>query len=82
VTDCFGRMLELERAVGLRQLYFGAGHWHADFLSGRTTGSGRVLVATNGCFGDVEPEGSRLERRAALEKPDGRVWVGSVSSPP
>ena len=39
--------------------------------------SGRVLVATNGCFGDVEPERSGSERRAASEKLDGQVWVGS-----
>ena len=41
---------------------------------------GRVLVATNGCFGDVEPESSGSERRAASEKPDGQEWV--ESSPP
>jgi len=33
------------------------------------------LVATNGRFGGVEPERIRPERRTALEKPDGRVWV-------
>lgn len=37
---------------------------------------GRVPVATNGCFKDAEPERRRSERWAALEKPDGRVWVG------
>jgi hypothetical protein len=43
--------------------------------AGRPTGSGRVRVATNGCFGDVEPERSGSERRAALWKRDRRVWV-------
>jgi hypothetical protein len=34
-----------------------------------TTASGRELISTNDCFGDVEPERSRLERRPAFEKP-------------
>lgn len=39
------------------------------------TGIGRELISTNGCFGDVEPEKSRSERRAALGKPEGPLWV-------
>ena len=38
--------------------------------------TGRVPVATNDCFVDVELEIGRSEPRAALEKTDGRVWVG------
>ena len=41
-------------------------------------GIGRVLVATNGCFGDAESERSGSERRAALEKLERPVWVYSV----
>jgi len=37
--------------------------------------SGRVPVATNGCFAGAEPKRGRSEHRAALEKADGRVWV-------
>ena len=40
------------------------------------SGVGREPVATNGCFGDVETEKRRSERRAALEKPEGLQWVG------
>jgi hypothetical protein len=39
--------------------------------------SGRELISTNDCFGDVEPERSRLERRPAFEKPEGLLRVGS-----
>lgn len=49
------------------------GHLLADWMSA----TGRVLVATNGCFGDVEPERSGSGRRAASEKPDGQVWAES-----
>ena len=41
----------------------------------RMAACGRVPVATNGCFVDAELERGRSERRAALQKPDGRVWV-------
>ena len=40
-----------------------------------TTASGREPVATNGCFGDVETGRRRSEHRAALEKPEGPLWV-------
>ncbi len=49
-------------------------------LKPRTTASGRNLVATNGSFEDVEPVRTRSERRAVLERPEGRLWVGSGSS--
>ena len=51
------------------------------------TASGRELISTNGCFGDVEPEKSRSERRAALGKPEGplwvayRYWLAAINSP-
>ena len=44
--------------------------------------TGRVPVATNDCFVDVELERGRSEPRAALEKTDGRVWVESDPSDP
>lgn len=34
----------------------------------------------SGCFADTEPERGRSGRRAASEKPDGLVWVGSDPS--
>jgi len=34
----------------------------------------------NDCFGDVEPKESQSERKAALERPEVPLWVGSGSS--
>lgn len=41
---------------------------------------GRRPEITNGCFVDANHETGEPEPRAALEKPDGRIWVGSASS--
>ena len=44
------------------------------------TGCGRLPVATNGCSPDAKRDQDTVERKAALEKHDGRVWVGSATS--
>jgi len=40
-------------------------------------GDGRLPQITNGCFVEAKREKAGAERGAALEKPDGRVWVDS-----
>jgi hypothetical protein len=41
---------------------------------------GRLLEIANGCFVQAKHEYPLAERRAALEKLDGRVWVESTNS--
>ena len=41
---------------------------------------GRLLEIANGCFVEAKHENPLAERRAALEKLDGRVWVGTSPS--
>jgi len=50
--------------------------------SARATGSGRLLEITNGYFVDAKREEAEAERRAALEKPDGRLRVDSTPPRP
>jgi len=42
----------------------------------RTPASGRPLEVTNGSFTDAKRKHARAERWSAMEKHDGRVWVG------
>jgi len=39
------------------------------------TSHGRLPEIANGCFVDAKHEKAGAERLAAMEKPDGRVWV-------
>jgi hypothetical protein len=49
----------------------------ADRRHRRMTLDGRVRVAMNDCFADAQPPSGRSGHRAALEKLDLPVWVGS-----
>jgi hypothetical protein len=46
----------------------------------RPTAPGRELKSTNGCLEDVETGRRWSQRRAALERTEGPLWVGSGSS--
>ena len=49
-------------------------------LPAQEAAHGRVQLAGNGCFLDAKREEPGFDRRAALEKVEGRQWVGTAIS--
>ncbi len=49
--------------------------FHAIFVQALPSLAGRLPEITNGRFVDVKQEEAGAERWAALEKPDGPLWV-------
>lgn len=56
------------------------GSFEASSSCPSNTAPGRPPVPTSGCFVAAKRKVRRARHRAALEKPEGRVWVGSDPS--